>query len=123
MTHLAFEGYMGDKRKKLVEKFGYDTKNGAHLIRLLRMGIEFLKDGELHVQRHDAAQLLEIKHGEWTLDQVKEEAEKLFKRSEQAFDECKFPVRPDPKKVNSLCMEIMGFYLEERSPELLEREK
>lgn len=24
MTHLAFEGYMGDKRKKLVKQFGYD---------------------------------------------------------------------------------------------------
>jgi predicted nucleotidyltransferase len=54
MEHGAFKGYMGDKRKALVERHGYDTKNAAHLIRLLRMGIEFLRDGELNVQRHDA---------------------------------------------------------------------
>jgi len=52
---------MGAKRKSLVEKFGYDTKNAAHLILLLRMGIEFLSVGVLHVKRHDAQELLEIK--------------------------------------------------------------
>jgi predicted nucleotidyltransferase len=49
MEHGAFKGYMGDKRKALVERYGYDTKNAAHMIRLLRMGIEFLRDGELNV--------------------------------------------------------------------------
>jgi len=39
MTHGAYQGYMGDKRKKLVSKYGYDCKNAAHLIRLLNMGI------------------------------------------------------------------------------------
>src|SRR6266540_108313 len=34
MTHYKFEGHMGQKRKSLVDKFGYDTKNAAHLIRL-----------------------------------------------------------------------------------------
>jgi len=62
---------MGTKRKMLVEKYGYDCKNAAHLIRLLRMGVEFLKDGRLYVMREDAKQLIEIKRGEWTLEQVK----------------------------------------------------
>jgi len=34
-------GYMGKKRRELVMRVGYDAKNAAHLIRLLRMGIEF----------------------------------------------------------------------------------
>jgi len=42
-------GYLGDKRKQLVLKHGYDAKNAAHLIRLLRMGIEFLT--KRHVDR------------------------------------------------------------------------
>ena len=42
MEHAACKGYMGAKRKELVAKHGYDTKNAAHLIRLLRMGIEFM---------------------------------------------------------------------------------
>lgn len=108
MTHLAFKGYMGEKRKQLVEKHGYDTKNAAHLIRLLRMGIEFLNEGELHVMRQDAQQPLEIKRGEWTLEQVKAEADRLFKRAEETYDRSTLPAKPDSEKVNALCVEIVG---------------
>jgi len=53
------------KRRELVRRLGYDAKNAAHLIRLLRMGIEFLTEGTLHVERVDAPELLDIKHGAW----------------------------------------------------------
>lgn len=107
MTHYAFEGYMGEKRKRLVEQFGYDTKNAAHLIRLLRMGIEFLTDGVLYVERYDAQQLLEIKHGEWSLEQVKAEADRLFANAEQAYINSKLPARPDMEEVNRICTEVV----------------
>ncbi|MBF0224816.1 MAG: nucleotidyltransferase domain-containing protein [Desulfobacterales bacterium] len=103
-------GYMGEKRKKLVKKFGYDAKNAAHLIRLLRMGIEFLKDGELHVERTDAEELLSIKQGDWTLEKIKEEAERLFKLSEEAYIQSKLPLKPDEKKAESVCMKIISQY-------------
>ena len=107
MTHAACEGYMGEKRKKLVELFGYDTKNAAHLIRLLRMAIEFLKDGELYVLRQDAQQLLEIKRGEWTLEQVKAEADRLFKLTDQAYVESKLPAAPQKEAISALCQDII----------------
>jgi len=107
MTHLAFKGYMGEKRKALVEKFGYDTKNAAHLIRLLRMGIEFLVEGELHVQRKDSSQLLEIKRGEWELERVKAEADRLFKLSEESFIRSSLPQQPDTEAINQLCVDIV----------------
>ena len=106
MTHMAFEGYMGDKRKKLVEKFGYDCKNACHLIRLLRMGIEYLTEGRLYVKRKDASQLLEIKRGEWSLEKVQEEADRLFKLAEEAYIRSPLPSEPDMEKVNKLCVEI-----------------
>jgi len=34
-------------------RVGYDSKNAAHLIRLLRMGIEFLTEGKMYVERAD----------------------------------------------------------------------
>jgi predicted nucleotidyltransferase len=102
-----YNGHAGDKRKELVTKYGYDTKNAAHLIRLLRMGIEFLTDGELHVLREDASQLLEIKHGEWTLERVKDEAARLFPLAEQAYVNSKLPNKPNPKKVSDLTIEIV----------------
>jgi len=108
MTHMAFEGHMGEKRKALVQQFGYDTKNAAHLIRLLRMGIEFLKDGVLYVTRHsDGPQLLEIKRGEWTLEQVKTEADRLFKLAEEVYIKSSLPIGPDMEKVGKLSVGLI----------------
>jgi uncharacterized protein len=107
MNHFAFEGYMGEKRKRLVEKFGYDTKNAAHLIRLMRMCIEFLVDGQLKVFREDAQELKAIKTGEWTLEKVKEEANRLFVLAQEAFVRSSLPATPDYHKAEELLMSIL----------------
>src|SRR5437867_12489475 len=98
---------MGEKRKAMVRKYQYDVKNAAHLIRLLRMGIEFLETGELQVFRtSDAGELKRIKRGGWTLDQVKEQAELLSGRIEQAHARSPLPPRPDEAAANALLMDI-----------------
>ena len=107
MTHLAFKGYMGEKRKRLVEQFGYDTKNAAHLIRLLRMCIEFLDNGTLRVTRPDAAELLTIKQGQWTLERVKTEADQLFAQAKRAYETSRLPDAPQHDRVNALCVKII----------------
>ena len=111
MTHMNFAGYMGDKRKSLVLKHGYDTKNAAHCLRLLKMGIEFLNTGELHVWREDADKYLAIKRGEWELDQVKSEASRLFKLADEALARTHLPAQPDYDAAEKLCVEIMWGYL------------
>ncbi|MEW6129634.1 MAG: nucleotidyltransferase domain-containing protein [Acidobacteriota bacterium] len=103
-------GYMGSKRRELVRRVGYDAKNAAHLIRLLRMGIEFLVEGELHVARADAENLFEIKRGEWSIERVKAEAERLFKLTEEAYVRSALPVNPDTQTAEKLCMDIIGKY-------------
>lgn len=110
----AHKGYMGEKRKRLVERYGYDTKNAAHLIRLLRMGIEFVRDGEMNVHRYDAQELLAIKAGEWPLEKVQAEAERLFKRAEDAYDRSTLPVKPNREKVNQLCVAVVDQALHEQ---------
>jgi predicted nucleotidyltransferase len=108
MTHTRFQGYMGDKRKQLVERFGYDTKNASHLIRLLRMCIEFLNDGCLHVERkHDATELLDIKKGEWSLEKIKSEAEHLFKLAEQSYIKSDLTNRVDMNKINDFTIKLL----------------
>jgi hypothetical protein len=92
----------------LVEQFGYDTKNASHLIRLLRQGIEFLRDGELHVLRPDAGELVAIKRGEWPLEKVKAEAERLFRRAEDAFDRSTLPKGPSHEAINDLCVSVVS---------------
>ena len=107
LHHEHFSGYMGEKRKAMVRKYQYDVKNAAHLIRLLRMGIEFLETGQLRVFRSlDADELKEIKRGGWTLEQVKAQAEGLFRRIEGVRARSPLPERPDEAAANDLLVEI-----------------
>lgn len=114
MDHFKFEGYMGDKRKKLVEKHGYDTKNASHLIRLLRMGIEFLETGDMKVYRTDADELKAIKIGIWSLEKVKKEADNLFQRAKDAFDKSPLPDKPNFSAAEDILMTIITDYLRKK---------
>jgi predicted nucleotidyltransferase len=108
MTHQSFQGYMGDRRKRLVEQFGYDTKNAAHCIRLLRMGIEALNTGEMVVERlDDAEELLDIKRGRWSLEKVKDHAEALFAEAEKAHQRSSLPPEPDYARIDRLCHNVV----------------
>jgi predicted nucleotidyltransferase len=107
LHHEHFSGYMGEKRKAMVRKYQYDVKNAAHLIRLLRMGIEFLETGQLQVFRTtDADELKRIKRGGWSLDQVKEQAERLFGGIEEARARSALAPHPDEAAANELLMEL-----------------
>lgn len=102
----SYQGYMGKKRKELFDRYGYDVKQASHLIRILRQGIEFLGSGEMQVQRDDADELLEIKHGEWSLDAVRRAAESLDAELAMAGERCKLPDSPDLESVNALSVEM-----------------
>ena len=105
-----FSGYMGAKRKRLVEQFGFDTKNAAHSIRLLRMACEFLQTGELVVDRSsvDAAELLSIKKGGWTLEECQEEADRLFEVLTAFYERSQLPEEPDYKLAEELCVRLIA---------------
>jgi predicted nucleotidyltransferase len=107
MEHFACKGVMGAKRRGLVEKHGYDTKNASHLIRLLRMGVEFLTEGEMHIFREDAQELKAIKRGEWSLEKVKAEADKWFDLAHEAYVRSPLPPHPDREKAEKLTVEIV----------------
>jgi hypothetical protein len=113
LHHSHFSGYMGAKRKAMVRKYGYDVKNAAHLIRLLRMGIEFLETGRLRVFRdEDGEELMAIKRGEWSLGEVKREAERLFDLVGPARGASPLPEGPDERAANQLLIrmhrEVLG---------------
>lgn len=114
MESGVYRGFMGEKRKSLVEQFGFDTKNASHLIRILRQGVEFLTTGELNVQRFDAAELLAIKRGEWSLERVKEESARLFALAQEAYVRSDLPPGPNREGAEALCIEIVRETLKER---------
>ncbi len=77
-------GDLGEDRKSDLGVYGYVRKTASHTIRLLRMGLELVRDGELNVWRQDGDDLLRIRRGEWTKDEIKGEANRLFAAIEAA---------------------------------------
>ena len=97
---------MGEKRKLLVDQFGYDPKNASHLIRLFRSGIEFVQTGILTVYRSDREELIQIKQGAWSLAQVKAEGERLAALMKVAKESSPLPAQPDVLRANQFLVNV-----------------
>lgn len=96
-----------EKRSALEEKHGYDTKHAMHLVRLLRMGVESLEDGVVNVARPDAAELLEIRDGKWTYEELVEYAEEMDHRVRVVlYPKTLLPKKPDIKLAAELVMAV-----------------
>lgn len=97
-------GQMGRARKNYVLEIGYDPKNASHLVRLLKMGIEFAETGELFVDRtgKDADLLKEIKAGQWALQDVKDLADDLFADAAAAIKTSTLPKNPQHGRAEDL---------------------
>lgn len=108
MTHIRYEGFMGEKRKSLVNRYGYDCKNASHCIRLLVMAIDLLETGKIIVYREkDRDTLIEIKTGKWTMERVNEYADKLMKEFERLAHLSDFPPDIPQDKLNEILLNTM----------------
>jgi hypothetical protein len=76
----------------------------------LRMGIEFLTEGTMYVERADGTELLEIKRGAWPLEKVKAESERLFQLAQEAYVRSPLPPEPDRNRAEKLCVKMIAEY-------------
>ena len=84
-----------------------NSKHGSHLIRLLRTGLEILRDGELLVRRPDAEELVEIRDGCYTYDDLMAEAESLKDAMSEAAKTSKLPESPDRERIDDVLLSIL----------------
>jgi len=96
-----------DARGELEEQFGYDTKHAMHLVRLLRMGVEILRHHDVIVKRPDAAELLEIRNGAWSYDELLEYSTDMdIKIREVWYNNTSLPKKPNIKFAANLLMDL-----------------
>lgn len=93
-------------RSELEAQFGYDTKHAMHLVRLLRMGYEAVTKGVLHVKRPDAAELLEVRAGKWTYEEVVQYAEEMDAKVKAAVATSNLPKHADLKFAAQLVLDV-----------------
>lgn len=93
------------KRSDLEKRFGYDTKHGAHVVRLLRMGAEILGEGKVVVKRPDAEELLAIRNGAWPFEVL--EAWALKEEAKIKSMPSELPREPDRARIDGLLVSIL----------------
>lgn len=96
-----------EKRSELEEQFGFDTKHASHLVRLLRMGEEALTTGQILVKRPDAQELLDIRHGKWSYEQIIEYAEYMDERVRgDLYKHSILPKKPNIQRAAQILMDV-----------------
>ena len=73
----------GIKGRDAIEKFGYNTKDACHVIRILGQCVEILQTRNLILPRPEANFLLAIKQGQFSLNFILEEAEQRIHKVKQ----------------------------------------
>lgn len=94
-------------RLKMEEEFFFDGKHAMHLVRLLRMGTEILRDGVVLVKRSDADELLSIRNGKWTYEQIIDYVDDMDKQVREVwYKKTTLPKKPNIKFAAKLLMEV-----------------
>ncbi|MBD2166194.1 nucleotidyltransferase domain-containing protein [Calothrix membranacea FACHB-236] len=109
-AYLSWQENRNPARAEMERKSGFDLKHGMHCIRLLRSGLEILQQGEIIVDRRIAADVDDLKailHGDYSYEQVMKMAEELVAKMETAYTQSTLPHKPDLKRINELCMELV----------------
>jgi predicted nucleotidyltransferase len=99
-----------EKRAALEAEHGYDTKHASHLIRLLRTGLEILSTGSLLVRRPDAGELMAIRDGAWSYEELMEQAEGLQREIREAYETTSLPSEPDADRIDEALLEVLEGY-------------
>jgi hypothetical protein len=95
------------KRAALEAKMGFDGKHAAHLVRLMRMCREILETGMVIVKRPDREELLAIRNGAWSYDQLIAWSEKEDRALEEVAEHSALPATPDSKRLDALCIGLV----------------
>ncbi len=96
------------KRAAMEKEFGFDLKHASHLVRLLRMGEEILATGKVLVKRPDRKEILAIRNGAWTYDQITEYADMMDARLTELMAASPLPKSPDRVALDRLCVELVS---------------
>jgi len=89
------------ERAVLEEKMGFDGKFAMHLVRLYGQCIDLLKNKTLNVKRPDAQELLAIRNGAWSYEQLIEYAEQQDKILDDLYKTSTLPREPNRVKINN----------------------
>jgi len=109
---LGLRGQRNVTRPELVEKYGFDTKYAAHVVRLGLQGCELLNTGRLTLpMREEERQLcVKIRTGGFSLAEVSEQIIAAEQALDVAYAVSSLPDKPDLAAVESWMLKTYSVY-------------
>ena len=106
-SYQTWKSERNPARAELERRHGYDTKHAMHLIRLMRMGLEVLRTGDLIVRRPDGEELNAIRDGALSFEDLLLAAAALKEQMADAVEQSDLPADVDRDRVDELAFELM----------------
>lgn len=110
--YQEWEKTRNPERAELESRYGYDTKHASHLFRLIGEGRELLTTGNITFPRPDAKDLLAIRKGEYTYDElmarIGNDVDSCFADIE---DKMVLPHSPNRKEADIFCRKLVKVHL------------
>lgn len=94
------------QRPEYIGKYGYDTKAAMHGLRLLYECLELMTHKTITLPRPEKDLLIEVRCGEWTLEQVLVHAKKLNAEIEAAVPHSPLPENVDRELISKLVAQM-----------------
>lgn len=88
-------------RKEYFLKYGFDVKFGSNLIHLLKEGIDIMRYGKLVYPLPYAQEILDIKQGKYTVEQILSWADELVEEARRAYEVTTLPEKPNADEIES----------------------
>jgi predicted nucleotidyltransferase len=96
----------GSRRVGLIEKYGFDVKFAAHVVRLMLEVEQVLAEQDLDLERNGDL-LRAIRRGEWTQEKIKEFFGQKEKELETLYNTSTLPYKPDEAKIKDLLLRVL----------------
>ena len=98
---------VGDKRRVLIDKHGFDTKSAANYVRLLSQAYELLTEGKLIFPRRESALLRQIRNGEIKIESIEKLGQELIENIKALEGKSTLPQLAPIEPIHQLYLELI----------------
>lgn len=111
--YKTYSGYVLSQFRRMANaqktRGAYKPKHAMHLVRLLFSGIAALQTGEIRIDvAEHREELLRIRSGDLSFEEVKQRALELDHRFQEAFERTTLPEQPDYQRVDDFLIRARG---------------
>jgi uncharacterized protein len=106
-NYISWRDNRNPARRELEDKYEFDCKHASHLFRLMTEGKELLLTGNITFPLENAEELLAIKNGKYSYDEMLEKAEMMDKEFESWYNQSPLPNAPNRNALAKLYLNII----------------